>query len=59
MKVTGNIADLGNAHASFVQHRDSRVITVSFNYRFGKPMKTERRRTGAATDEQNRVGGAN
>lgn len=36
MKVTGNIADLGNAHASFMQHRDTRVVTLSFNYRFGK-----------------------
>ncbi|MFZ1528181.1 MAG: outer membrane beta-barrel protein [Ferruginibacter sp.] len=59
MKVTGHLEDLSLAKASFAQRRDSRTVTLSFNYRFGKPMKTEKRRSGGAGDEQNRVGGGN
>lgn len=59
MKVSGYIADIQTANASFQQRRDSRVLTLGFNYRFGKPMKTEKRATGGAADEQNRVGGGN
>lgn len=35
--------------------RDTRVITLSFSYRFGKAMKLPARRSGSATDEMNRV----
>lgn len=59
MKVSGFIANIETANASFRQRRDSRVLTLGFNYRFGKPMKTEKRNTGGAADEQNRVGGGN
>ncbi len=36
--------------------RDSRAASLTFSYRFGKPIKNQqRRRTGGASDEQNRV----
>lgn len=59
MKVTGHLEDLSLANASFTQRRDTKSVAVSFSYRFGKPMKTERRKTGGAGEEQNRVGGGN
>lgn len=46
--------------ASFRQYNDNRVVTLSFNYRFGKQIKGQpKRRTGGAGDEQNRVRSAN
>src|SRR5882724_5751267 len=48
--------------ATFHNSRDSRVVVLSFNYRFGKPLKsTAGRRNNGAGDEQNRVkaGGGN
>ncbi len=36
--------------------RDSRRASLTFSYRFGKPIKTqERRKIGGADEEQNRV----
>ena len=55
----GNIS-FQNTDAYFKQYSDSRVATLSFNYRFGKPIKgTNARKTGGAADEQNRIKGAN
>ena len=55
----GNIS-FQNTDAYFKNYRDSRVATLSFNYRFGKPIKgTKARKTGGAGDEQNRIKGAN
>ena len=52
--------DLINTDASFHQYGDSRVVSVNFTYRFGKPMKAvQKRKTGGAGDEQNRVKGGN
>jgi hypothetical protein len=39
--------------------RDSRVCTISFNYRFGKSFKTPARRSSGAGDEIERVGSGN
>lgn len=45
-----------NTEARFQNQNDSRVATISFNYRFGKPIKgTQKRKTGGAGDEQNRI----
>lgn len=55
MIARGYIDDISAAKASFRQHRDSRVATITFTYRFGKMYKTEKRKTGGAGDEQNRV----
>ena len=59
MKARGYISDVATAKATFRQYRDSRVATLSFNYRFGKMFKAEKRKSGGAGDEQNRAGGAN
>ncbi len=59
MKVSGYIEDVSAAKASFKQHRDSRFATLTFNYRFGKMYKADKRKSGGAGEEQNRVGGAN
>jgi len=50
-----------NVDIDFRSVRDSRVLNLSFTYRFGKPVKgIKQRKTGGAGDEQNRVkGGGN
>lgn len=55
-KATGDI-NFENTIAHFVNSRDSRVASLSFTYRFGKPIKgaQQRRKIGGADDEQNRV----
>ena len=59
MKVGGSIK-FNNTLANFTQQRDSRVITLGFNYRFGKPIKgLKNRKSGGAEDEQKRIGGQN
>lgn len=39
----------------FNQSRDSRVATLSFNWRFGKQLGESRKRSGSSSEEQNRV----
>lgn len=59
MRPSGNI-NFQNTEATFQNYRDSRVATISFNYRFGKPIKgLKSRKSGGAGDEQNRIKGAN
>ena len=59
MKAKGEI-NFQRTEATFQQQRDSRVATISFGYRFGKPFKgTPKRKTGGAGTEQNRVKGDN
>jgi hypothetical protein len=42
--------------ASFRNIRDSRVVNLTFTYRFGKPLKdVSQRKRGGASDEENRV----
>lgn len=55
-KATGDMT-FENTIAHFVNTRDSRVASISFTYRFGKPIKgmQQRRKIGGADDEQNRV----
>jgi iron complex outermembrane receptor protein len=56
-------AKYGLVDATFHIFNDSRTVTLSFTYRFGKGQTSggQRRRTGAAGDEQDRVksGGGN
>jgi hypothetical protein len=55
MTVHGNM-DFQATKVNFTQQRDSRVVTLGFNYRFGKPIKgLQKRKTGGAGDEQNRI----
>ncbi|WP_462252833.1 TonB-dependent receptor domain-containing protein [Ferruginibacter sp.] len=59
MRPKGEI-NIQSTEASFRQQRDSRVVTLSLIYRFGKPIKgVKNRKSGGAGDEQNRVKGAN
>jgi iron complex outermembrane recepter protein len=45
-----------NVREHFTQKHDSRLVNLSFTYRFGKTLKDAGRRAqGGATDEQNRV----
>lgn len=45
-----------NATEYFILRRDTRVVTLSFTYRFGKAYKTIKRSAGSADDEMQRVG---
>ena len=52
--------DILNTDASFHQYGDSRVVSLNFTYRFGKLIKgVQKRKTGGAGDEQNRIKGVN
>ncbi len=55
-KVKGSI-NFQQTEARFENLRDSRVGSISFTYRFGKPLKgpQNNRKKGGADDEQNRV----
>jgi outer membrane receptor protein involved in Fe transport len=55
-QVSGTI-DFQNTAAKFDNARDSRVVNLSFVYRFGKPIKGEqpRKKAGGAEEELNRV----
>lgn len=46
-----------NSYEPFTIKWDSRVVRLSFSWRFGKAMKAVRRSEGGANDEINRVGG--
>ncbi len=60
MKPYGQVLSVQGVEANFHQSRDSRVATISFTYRFGKPIKgIKTRKSGGAGDEQGRVKGAN
>ncbi len=48
-----------NAHEPFRIKWDSRVVRLSFSWRFGKAMKPVNRSEGGATDEINRAGNGN
>ena len=47
--------NIQNTVAAFRQIRDSRNVGLTFNYRFGKPLKIQQRKSGAAGDEQSRI----
>lgn len=55
-KINGTIR-YSNIDAAFQQHRDSRQAAIGFTYRFskGKMNNVNKRRTGGAAEEQNRV----
>lgn len=48
--------DFPNADEYFILKRDSRVFSIAFTWRFGKPLKASRRSSGSAGDEIQRVG---
>ncbi len=48
-----------NAHEPFTVKWDTRVVRLSFSWRFGKAMKPVNRSEGGATEEINRAGNGN
>lgn len=46
-----------NIDASIKNRWDNRQVILSFNYRFGKTFKTNKRSKGSASEEQSRIGG--
>ncbi len=53
-------AKYSDVDVTVASKRDSRQFNLSFNYRFGKTnIPSERRKTGGANDEQNRVKSGN
>lgn len=58
-RVTG-FTKYDNVDANFRQFQDSRVVNLSFTYRFSKgKANTQQRQRSGADDEKNRVGGGN
>ncbi len=55
-QVMEGFTDFPGADEYFIIRRDTRVINLGFTYRFGKPLKSNRRLTGGAKDEIDRVG---
>ncbi|OLY92857.1 Outer membrane receptor proteins, mostly Fe transport [Cnuella takakiae] len=56
------ITRYGNVDAAFQEYRDSRVVNLSFTYRFTKGKLNggaPKRRTGSSSDEAERVGSGN
>ncbi len=55
-KTSGTI-NFQKTEAHFSNRPDSRVVNLTFSYRFGKPLKAvqNNRRTGGSSEEQNRV----
>jgi hypothetical protein len=51
----GGVTQFGNVNESWAARRDTRVLNVSFNYRFGKGKANMRKNTGA-DDEKKRAG---
>ena len=50
----GDIEGLGNSTANWFSYLDTRVLTISFGYRFNKGQGLQARNT-AAPDEKSRV----
>ncbi|MBS1572997.1 MAG: TonB-dependent receptor, partial [Bacteroidetes bacterium] len=54
-QVEGQIQNIQNAKASWFSYLDSRVVTLSFSYRFNKGDNLKIRKSGGSEAEQNRV----
>src|SRR4051812_39069671 len=50
------LTHFGGAEERFALSRDTRVVSLSFSYRFGKAFKAPKRSAGAAGEEVQRVG---
>ena len=49
------VINIQNTVASFTQRRDNRTAGVTFNYKFGKPLKMQQRKSGGASAEESRI----
>lgn len=54
-QVEGEIRNIQNAKAGWFSYLDSRVVTLSFSYRFSKGNNFKTRKTGGSETEQSRV----
>ncbi|MFD2520846.1 TonB-dependent receptor domain-containing protein [Emticicia soli] len=54
-QVGGDIRNIKNAAASWFSYLDTRVITISFSYRFNKGQNLKVRQNGGSESEQRRV----
>lgn len=54
-QIEGEIRNIQNAKASWFSYLDSRVVTLSFSYRFSKGDNVKVRQSGSADTEQKRV----
>lgn len=54
-QIEGQIQNIQNAKASWYSYLDSRVVTLSFSYRFSKGDNVKVRQSGSAETEQKRV----
>ncbi len=54
-QIEGQIRNIANANASWYSLFDSRVVTLTFSYRFSKGENVKVRQTGASQEEQKRV----
>lgn len=54
-QVEGEIRNIQNAKAGWFSYMDSRVVTLSFSYRFSKGNNFKTRKTGGSETEQSRV----
>lgn len=54
-QVGGDIRNIKNASASWFSYLDTRVITISFSYRFNKGQNLKVRQNGGSESEQRRV----
>lgn len=54
-QVEGEIRNIQNAKAGWFSYLDSRVVTLSFSYRFSKGNNLKIRNSGGSETEQNRV----
>lgn len=52
----GNIKAIQNSTASWKSYLDSRVMTISFSYRFNKGKSLNQRNVGSADSERGRIG---
>ena len=54
-QVGGDIRNIKNATASWFSYLDTRVVTLSFSYRFNKGKSLKVRQNGGSESEQKRV----
>lgn len=54
-QIEGSIRNISNANAGWFSYLDSRVVSLSFSYRFSKGQNLKSRQIGGSESEQNRV----
>ncbi|HWB23934.1 MAG TPA: outer membrane beta-barrel protein [Chitinophagaceae bacterium] len=55
--VMEGLTSFQSAQEYFIEHHDTRVVLLSFTWRFGKPLKQIKHSSGGATEEMERANG--